>query len=145
MAALGHDITEICNEPCRDFLNLKETRMTEAIGSSSDDKRGRLNPEAEEWSPGSGRAPEKNLCLYLTFSMGYPIPVDQLVRFFTRRFGPCVERVYVHTPPLFGKIQFTASYMPALILNGEDEVRFTVGGRIVSCKKFSEFRRGNND
>ncbi|CAN0865308.1 hypothetical protein LINGRAHAP2_LOCUS9197 [Linum grandiflorum] len=102
-----------------------------------------LNAGAEAWSPEIGRAPEEKLCLYLTFSKGYPISANQLVHFFTRRFGPCVERVYVHAPPLFGKIHFSASYVPALILNGEDEVRLTIDGRYVSCKRFAENRRKN--
>ncbi|KAL7203858.1 hypothetical protein ACSBR2_017003 [Camellia fascicularis] len=61
-------------------------------------------------------------------------------------FGQYVEKIYIHKPrdsvPLFGKITFKASFVPAAILNGQDEVRFTVFGRTIWCKKYNRSNRG---
>ncbi|GAY41864.1 hypothetical protein CUMW_062660 [Citrus unshiu] len=85
--------------------------------------RTRLNPCAKEWNPFKERAPEEDRCF---------------------KFGPCVEKVYVHSPeptsasepPLFGKVVFTASYIPAVILCGAKQTKFMVDGKPLWCKKF---------
>ncbi|CAI0472208.1 unnamed protein product [Linum tenue] len=106
---------------------------------------GSLDPKARAWSPESGRAPVEDRCLYVTFSIGDPLSADQIERFFTRRYGRCVERVYIDRgePPMYGKVYFRASYIPAMILGGEDEVRFSVAGKSLFCKRFR--RPGNED
>ncbi|KAJ0110823.1 hypothetical protein Patl1_00147 [Pistacia atlantica] len=104
----------------------------------------RLNPFAKEWNPVTDRAPEEDRCLFLTFSNGYPLTENQITRFFNDKYGPCVERVYVHSPvprnmnapPLFGKVVFKVSYIPAAILSGHKQTKFTVDGKPLWCKKF---------
>ncbi|KAB5526897.1 hypothetical protein DKX38_020744 [Salix brachista] len=97
----------------------------------------KLSPSAKEWNPLTERAAEENRCLFLTFSNGYPLTEIQISRFFRMNYGSCVERVYVHRPepkdqnlpPLFGKVIFTASYIPAMILNGKTEAKFWVDAK----------------
>ncbi|KAK9273946.1 hypothetical protein L1049_018758 [Liquidambar formosana] len=76
----------------------------------------KLNPFANEWNPISEQLPEEDRCLYVTFSKGFPLTEAQISHFFAQKFGPCVERVYVHrpseswkNPPLFGKVVFNKS------------------------------------
>ncbi|KAJ4827624.1 hypothetical protein Tsubulata_008240 [Turnera subulata] len=103
-----------------------------------------LNPAAKEWIPQKEKAAEEYRCLFLTFSNGYPISEHQITRFFNRKYGVHVERVYVHwpeprnrrVPPLFGKVVFDASSIPAIILNGKSEAKFWVDGRPLWCKRF---------
>ncbi|CAK9146209.1 unnamed protein product [Ilex paraguariensis] len=97
----------------------------------------KLNPFAEEWRPPS----EEDRSLYITFSNGFPLTESQIFMFFTMQFGPCLEKVYVHRtgdnrPPQFGRIVLKRSFSPALILHGQEEVRFLILGRSLWCKRF---------
>ncbi|GLT51585.1 hypothetical protein SLA2020_249850 [Shorea laevis] len=104
----------------------------------------KLDASAKEWDPVKERAPEDDRCLFLTFSNGHPLFEHQICRFFNYKFGPCVERVYVHwpqpktrsIPALFGKVVFTTSCIPAMILGGDSNIKFTVDGKPLWCKKF---------
>lgn len=60
-----------------------------------------------------------------------------------RRYGPCVERVYVHQPEeegeaaLFGKVVFKGSVIPAAVMMGHRQaVKFLVDKKPLWCKKF---------
>ncbi|XP_044502378.1 uncharacterized protein LOC123223303 [Mangifera indica] len=116
-----------------------------AGGSSPKAKSSKLNPDAKEWNPLIERTPEEDRTLFLTFSKGYPLSEDQIIRFFNDKYGPCVERVYVHwpvprtvnaPPPLFGKVVFKMSSIPIWILNGHEQTKFKVDGKPLWCKKF---------
>uniref|UniRef100_A0A0A0L3N4 Uncharacterized protein n=1 Tax=Cucumis sativus TaxID=3659 RepID=A0A0A0L3N4_CUCSA len=93
-----------------------------------------LNPNAKEWNPIYDCAPEEDRCLFLTFSNGFPLTENQIVTFFTR--------VYVHYPeggkqlPLFGKVVFVASSIPAIVLGGKEEAKFSIDTKTMWCKKF---------
>ncbi|KAG6597035.1 uncharacterized protein LOC111449194 [Cucurbita moschata] len=101
-----------------------------------------LNPQAKEWNPLFDCAPEEDRCLFLTFSNGNPLSEHQIVNFFTRNYGSCIERVYVHYPdggtqlPLFGKVVFVASSIPAIILGGKDEAKFSIESKTLWCKRY---------
>lgn len=65
-----------------------------------------------------------------------------------RRFGSCVERVYVHCPhpwedPLFGKVVFNSVLMPAIVLRGQGQVKFKIDRRPLWCKRFDRGKRRN--
>lgn len=59
-----------------------------------------------------------------------------------RKYGPCIERVYVHypeggnQPPLFGKVVFVASSIPAIVLGGKDEAKFSIESKTLWCKRY---------
>ncbi|KAJ8747050.1 hypothetical protein K2173_011345 [Erythroxylum novogranatense] len=122
---------------------------TETVESSGPSVPFKLNPFAKEWNPLKDRANESDRCLFLTFSNGYPLNESQIVNFFTQKFGACIERVYVHwenrtdekMPPLFGKVVFDASYVPASILKGEKEAKFMVEGKPLWCKEFVQKKK----
>ncbi|WCJ22973.1 hypothetical protein M5689_005029 [Euphorbia peplus] len=137
----------------------------ESFGSNSF----QLNPYAKEWNPVNERAPEEDRCLFLTFSNGFPLSESQIVRFFSRKYGECVERVYVHwsnkkteirhtpasrtndrhtpansappNPALFGKVVFKTSSVPALILGGDKEAKFFVDTKPLWCKRFDDKKK----
>ncbi|WCJ22971.1 hypothetical protein M5689_005027 [Euphorbia peplus] len=147
------------------------------FGETSGSRSFQLNPYAREWDPVDERAPEEDRCLFLTFSNGYPLSEFQIVRFFSRLYGECIERVYVHwlakktedkqtpvnprtehrhtpmnprtehkhppppNPPLFGKLIFKTSFVPALILGGEREAKFFIGRKPLWCKRFDDKKK----
>ncbi|RVW81351.1 hypothetical protein CK203_038070 [Vitis vinifera] len=104
--------------------------------------RSKLNPFAKEWNPWQERAPEEDRSLFITFSNGYPLSNFQLWQFFTTMYGDCVEKVDVNWaetrrgPPLFGRVVFTKSSVPALIVNNKEHAKFLVHGRPLWCKKY---------
>ncbi|KAK8635816.1 hypothetical protein V6N13_004532 [Hibiscus sabdariffa] len=57
-----------------------------------------LDPNAKEWSFKTNGAPKEDRCLYITFSNGHPIADHRIRRFFTLKYGDCLERVYVYRP-----------------------------------------------
>ncbi|GMJ01194.1 hypothetical protein HRI_003788600 [Hibiscus trionum] len=108
-----------------------------------------LDSNAKEWSAKTNGAPEEDRCLFITFSNGHPIADHQIRRFFTLKYGDCLERVYVHRPgpkdvketncltPQFGKVVFKTSWIPlALTQCGRRETKFIVDGKPLWCKKF---------
>ncbi|KAK8630647.1 hypothetical protein V6N13_079431 [Hibiscus sabdariffa] len=108
-----------------------------------------LDPNAKEWSPKTDGAPEGDRCLFITFSNGHPIPQHRVLGFFNLKYGDSLERVYVHLPapkevkernirtPQFGKVVFRTSVVPMQVtLGGKRQVKFTVDGKPVWCKKY---------
>ncbi|XAR63240.1 hypothetical protein NMG60_11023115 [Bertholletia excelsa] len=95
-----------------------------------------LNPDAKEWHP-SAELEEESRCLFITFSSGFPISQNQIYYYFCTKYGACVSKIYLHQPmdgvPLFGKITFKYSFVPRLIMNGRERVKFTIGGRTMWC------------
>ncbi|KAF2315413.1 hypothetical protein GH714_039148 [Hevea brasiliensis] len=105
-----------------------------------------LNPFAKEWNPITERASEEDRCLFFTFSKGYPLTENKIIDFFTAKYGPCVERVYVHWPcprrrnrrsALFGKVVFKAFCVAFVILSGKNEAKFKVDGKPLWCKRLN--------
>lgn len=89
-----------------------------AGGSSPKAKSSKLNPDAKEWNPLIERTPEEDRTLFLTFSKGYPLSEDQIIRFFNeymsyfytmhdQRFGlPCFCHVSKYYCYLFSSFAF---------------------------------------
>ncbi|XP_010544583.1 PREDICTED: uncharacterized protein LOC104817197 [Tarenaya hassleriana] len=114
-------------------------------------KTSNLNPSAPEWRPNGYDDNEDLRSLFVTFSNGYPLNEGQISTFFTRKYGACVERVYVHRtrtveggrrkkPPLFGKVTFKWPFMVQMVMSGEDKVCFRIDGRPLWCKSFDPSR-----
>ncbi|KAK8487864.1 hypothetical protein V6N13_045989 [Hibiscus sabdariffa] len=132
-----------------DSLSSGETKPP--TGGPARGKSKPLDPNAKEWSPKTDGAPEGDRCLFITFSSAHPIPKHRLLRFFKLKYGDSLESVYVHLPapkdvkerkirapkPKFGKVVFTTSVVPMqLTMGGKRQVKFTVDGKPVWCKKY---------
>ncbi|KAI5647466.1 hypothetical protein M9H77_33471 [Catharanthus roseus] len=96
----------------------------------------KLNPSAKEWKP----APENERTLFMTFSRGRPLSKPEIMNFFDRKYGACVEDVFIHKPqgrdPEFGKIVFKFSWIPNLILENNESVLIYIGHNTICLKKF---------
>ncbi|XP_009622739.2 uncharacterized protein [Nicotiana tomentosiformis] len=96
----------------------------------------KLNPFAKEWS-----SSEANRSLFMTFSRGYPISRRQIINFFNRKYGDCVEDVFTFRKqgrdPTFGKVVFKNTSSCALVLRGGcDVARFYIGSGHVWVKQY---------
>nr|POE83583.1 hypothetical protein CFP56_65733 [Quercus suber] len=95
------------------------TEVGEGSGKDGNEGSGKtLNPFAKEWDPAVERAPEED-----------------------RKYGPCVERVYVHkpdpnAPALFGKIVFNTALVTTMIMSTLHQAKFNVEGKPLWCKRF---------
>ncbi|KDP28840.1 hypothetical protein JCGZ_14611 [Jatropha curcas] len=145
------DIEQQTNKGITEYSNSKASAPLKSPLPSLESK---LNPFAKEWNPTLEKAPEEDRCLFLTFSNGYPLTEYQITNFFTQKYGPFVERVYVHWPnpkngkktsPLFGKVVFRASFIPILILNGQNEVKFWVDAKPLWCKRFDPEKKNRRN
>ncbi|KAF5446159.1 hypothetical protein F2P56_031809 [Juglans regia] len=109
--------------------------------------RSTLNPFAKEWNPAIERAPEEERCLFLTFSKGHALTGNQITNFFNRKYGQCVEWVYVHSPDpkkpaLFGKVVFETSSIPAIVMGKLEQAKFNVDAKPLWCKWFDLKKKG---
>nr|XP_009778523.1 PREDICTED: uncharacterized protein LOC104227865 [Nicotiana sylvestris] len=96
----------------------------------------KLNPFAKEWS-----SSEATRSLFMTFSRGYPISRRQIINFFNRKCGNCVEDVFTFREqgkdPTFGKVVFKNTSSCALVLRrGCDVARFYIGSGHVLVKQY---------
>nr|CAD1835082.1 unnamed protein product [Ananas comosus var. bracteatus] len=90
-----------------------------------------------------GLAPMPDDCrsMFITFSKGNPLRRDEIVEYFTERWGDCIERVMMErTPPgvtpMYGRIVFTGESFIGLVLNGERLVKFMINGRQLWARKY---------
>ncbi|KAG9452949.1 hypothetical protein H6P81_005853 [Aristolochia fimbriata] len=141
------------NIVCHDELGLREStltsieRLTSITGESSSQSTtihppvasqsnshhliSRLNPMAEPWSPNLARNSEDHRSMFLTFSRGYPLRREEVLRFFTSRWGNCVqtlsiERTQNDSQPMYGRVVFSNASVIPLILNGNTTAKFVV-------------------
>lgn len=75
--------------------------------------------------------------LWIQFSVIWSTLSDNV----SRKYGPCVERVYVHkpdpnAPALFGKIVFNTALVTTIIMNTLHQAKFNVDGKPLWCKRF---------
>ncbi|XP_031273819.1 uncharacterized protein LOC116132304 isoform X1 [Pistacia vera] len=88
-----------------------------------------LNAEASEFHP--TQSPEDAKTMFLTFSKGHPLTREEIVNFFTSKWGEVVEDVIIEQSrlgqdPQFGRILFTTSTVIPRVLNGESKAKFLV-------------------
>ncbi|KAG6630581.1 uncharacterized protein LOC122292165 [Carya illinoinensis] len=115
--------------------------MSEGEGDA-ESVRFKLNPFAKEWNPAIERAPEEERCLFLTFSKGHALTGNQITNFFNRKYGQCVERVYVHSPAHFGKVVFETRSIPAIVMGKLEQAKFNVDSKPLWCKWFDPMKKG---
>lgn len=70
----------------------------------------------------------------------YDVILQVYSKCFTRKYGACVEDVFIHKPqgrdPEFGKIVFKFSWIPNLILENNESVLIYIGHNTICLKKF---------
>ncbi|KAH6779723.1 hypothetical protein C2S52_010960 [Perilla frutescens var. hirtella] len=107
----------------------------------------KLSPFAPPYTPAAVVAQhhldlvsEEKRSLYMTFSIGSPINVDEISNFFNSVYGHCVYHVYVHDEekkdPRFGKVIFTTMAMPKYILRGRDVFKVFINNKPVWLKEY---------
>ncbi|OVA18220.1 hypothetical protein BVC80_1835g650 [Macleaya cordata] len=121
-------------------------------GSSS------LNPMAEPWAPPKNEeeeeeeeeevipAPEDDRTLFVTFSRGYPIPERDVLYFFVRRYGDCIENIYMqqkegNKQPLHARVVFYSASKISEVLEGNERVKFTINGRHIFARRYESKRK----
>ncbi|KAF2299090.1 hypothetical protein GH714_030539 [Hevea brasiliensis] len=80
------------------FRPVAKTYGQGLAGSSSSEpneatSQSNLNPDAIDFNP--AETPEEFRTIFLTFSMGYPLSRDEIIRFFTKKWGEVVKDVYI--------------------------------------------------
>ncbi|KAG0454001.1 hypothetical protein HPP92_025305 [Vanilla planifolia] len=69
-------------------------------------------------------ASEDRRSMFVTFSKGYPLRREDIMEYFTQKWGDCVERVMMEKTvvgmlPMYGRIVFKSESFIGLVLNGE--------------------------
>nr|XP_027108895.1 uncharacterized protein LOC113728728 [Coffea arabica] len=92
-----------------------------------------LNPFAKEWSPATEGPSLVDRSLFMTFSRGHPLSKWEIVSYFERNYGNCVEDVFIYMPrngrAEFGKITFKVSSIPRLVLKDKEREKINIGGK----------------
>ncbi|XP_073002612.1 uncharacterized protein [Typha latifolia] len=102
----------------------------------------RLPPElAKTYNPRLVSASEDCRSMFITFSKGFPVGREEIVEYFTEKWGNCIERVMMERTatgitPMYGRIVFTSESFIGLVLNGERLVKFVINGRQLWARKY---------
>ncbi|XP_038971344.1 uncharacterized protein LOC120104398 [Phoenix dactylifera] len=96
--------------------------------------RSMLNPLAKPWSPATDPSPEDQRSMFITFSRGHPISKEDILEFFTGRFGPCIDMIMIERAPMggqpmYGRVVFSSTSMIAVVLNGQRTAKFIIKGK----------------
>ncbi|KAK1274028.1 hypothetical protein QJS04_geneDACA012476 [Acorus gramineus] len=87
-----------------------------------------LNPNANPWVPAEQRS------VFVAFARGRPLTEEEVVEFFTLRFGECVESLSIEQTaagmvPMFGQVRFVSLSMIDIVMNGQQAAKFVVNGK----------------
>ncbi|CAL9782109.1 unnamed protein product [Musa acuminata subsp. burmannicoides] len=88
--------------------------------------------------------PEDSRSMFITFSKGFPLKREDIVGYFTEKWGDCVEKVMMEKTttsaamPTYGRIVFTSESFIGLVLNGKQLVKFTIKGRQLWARKYEQ-------
>ncbi|KAF5204285.1 hypothetical protein FRX31_006130 [Thalictrum thalictroides] len=106
-----------------------------------------LNPLARPYCV-SEILPPEHRTMFLTFSHGYPIPWEDIVEFFERKWGDIVEDLIMeetkeNVEPKYARLVFRNVQYLLMILNGQDVVKFNVKGKHLRGRLFIPKRPAN--
>ncbi|CAL9125230.1 unnamed protein product [Musa textilis] len=104
-----------------------------------------LNPMAAPWSPEINRSPDDLRSMFITFSRGHPVSRQDIVEFFSARYGPCLETVLLEKtspgqPPTYGRLVFRNASAIARVLNGQQTAKFIINGRHLWARMYTPRR-----
>ncbi|XP_022749969.1 uncharacterized protein LOC111299184 [Durio zibethinus] len=85
--------------------------------------------------------PPDDRTMFVTFSKGYPVYEWEVMEFFTRAYGDCIESLHMqevlpNEQSLFARIVFHSASSIEMILNGMGKAKFTINGKHVWARKF---------
>ncbi|XWS71343.1 hypothetical protein CRYUN_Cryun03dG0130100 [Craigia yunnanensis] len=84
------------------------------------------------------RVDSEDRTLFMTFSRGYPVSNQELHGFLVRKFGKCVEAIYMdqNTKPLFCVVVLRSLSDMSRILGGKKLVKLFINGNQVRARRF---------
>ncbi|KAF8403067.1 hypothetical protein HHK36_011161 [Tetracentron sinense] len=105
------------------------------------DSRGTANYQLTLGAEISEEVPQENRTIFLTFSKGYPISEGEVMEFFTRKYGDCIETIYMqevaaNAQALFARLVIRQASTIAVILNGKDKKKFVIDGKHVWARRY---------
>ncbi|KAL1531321.1 hypothetical protein AAHA92_34010 [Salvia divinorum] len=92
-------------------------------------------------SCGKGEVSRNERTMFVTFSKGYPVSEMEVMQFFSRLLGNCVESFHMQEvkreeQSLYAKIVFLRPSFISAILNGMSKAKFTISGKHIWMRKF---------
>ncbi|KAK9131103.1 hypothetical protein Sjap_011590 [Stephania japonica] len=92
--------------------------------------------------------PREQRSLFITFSRGYPVSKDEILEFFTRRWGQVVEDITLEQTtggimPQYGTVVLKDPSVIPMILNGKSKARFFVNGKHLWTRVYVPKSNGN--
>ncbi|XXG45007.1 hypothetical protein AAC387_Pa02g0210 [Persea americana] len=99
-----------------------------------------LNPRARPWAP-EDEASQGDRTMFLTFSRGYPLSEAEIVEFFTRHWGDCIQSLFIQeteegVQPLFARLVLYSPATVPLILQGQEKAKFVIKGKHVWVRPY---------
>nr|XP_011460710.1 PREDICTED: uncharacterized protein LOC105350410 [Fragaria vesca subsp. vesca] len=85
--------------------------------------------------------PPEDRTMFVTFSKGYPVHESEVIQFFTRVYGDCIESLKMQEvqpiqQALYATIVFYSANTVEAILSGMKKAKFTINGKHVWVRKF---------
>ncbi|EEF38483.1 uncharacterized protein LOC8263380 [Ricinus communis] len=80
--------------------------------------------------------------IFLTFSKGYPISESEVKEFFTRKYGDCIETIYMQEvlvgdhQPLYARLIVRSPTLIEVVLEGKSKAKFSINGKHVWARKY---------
>ncbi|PIA61768.1 hypothetical protein AQUCO_00200038v1 [Aquilegia coerulea] len=111
------------------------TQNQQVCGASSSSS---LDPLARPYC-GNETLPPEQRTIFLTFSRGYPIPWEDIVEFFTKRWGDIIEDLIMEKDveePNYARLVLRNVLSVLMILNGKDVVKFNIKGKHLRGRLF---------
>ncbi|KAF8403068.1 hypothetical protein HHK36_011162 [Tetracentron sinense] len=139
MVAVGANIPQV--SPSLDPLGTAISNQQPNLeGILSEEFSSRVNLDSRPPSL-SDEVPQEQRTIFLTFSKGYPISEGEVMRFFTRKYGDCIETIYMqevdeNVQALYARLVIREASTIATILKGKDKVKFVINGKHVWARRY---------
>nr|GMD01732.1 uncharacterized protein LOC109148137 [Ipomoea batatas]GMD41138.1 uncharacterized protein LOC109148137 [Ipomoea batatas] len=97
--------------------------------------------ETSQARPPSNILPPEERTMFATFSKGYPVGEWEVMAFFTKLLGNCIEAIHMqavkpHEQALYARVVFFNPEVIHLILNGQQKAKFTINGKHIWMRRF---------
>ncbi|KAM5547217.1 hypothetical protein ABKV19_001627 [Rosa sericea] len=148
VAAMG--IAEVGRDVCVKALSdimahaIERNNLAYQKATAANQSQGMLSPSNIRQQPPPVRrneVPPQDRTMFVTFSKGYPVHEFEVIQFFTRLYGHCIESLQMQEvqpfeQALYARIVFYSANTVEAILNGMSKVKFTINGKHVWVRKY---------